>query len=410
MNAVMEEHAMSDRQQRIIRQTETFGAHNYGPLPVVLARGEGCWLDDIDGGRYLDCLAAYSAVNQGHRHPTVMQAVAEQCERLTLTSRAFHNDRLGPFLEKLCHVADMEVALPMNTGAEAVETAVKLARKWGYERRGVERGRAEIICCDRNFHGRTIMGVSLSSDAHYHEDFGPVAPGFVHVAYGDAGALEAAITENTVAVLLEPIQGEGGIIVPPEDYLREVRSICDRHAILMIDDEIQTGLGRTGDLFAHHHEPGAAPDIMTLGKALGGGIYPVSAALASRAIMDVFRPGDHGSTFGGNPLACAVGEAALDVIVDEGLAARSRALGRRLMNGLQAIDSDRVVEIRGRGLLVGIEIDAAAGAARPFCEALMHRGVLCKETREQVLRLAPPLVIDADEVDWLVEQLQAVLA
>lgn len=409
MNAVMEQHAISDRQQRVISQTETFGARNYGPLPVVLARGEGCWLEDVDGQRYLDCLAAYSAVNQGHRHPRVMQAVADQCERVTLTSRAFHTDRLGPFLEKLCHVAGMEVALPMNTGAEAVETAVKLARKWGYERRGVARGKAEIICCDRNFHGRTIMGVSLSSDDHYHHDFGPVAPGFVHIPFADIDALEAAVTAHTVAVLIEPIQGEGGIMVPPDGYLRAVRELCDRHGILMIDDEIQTGLGRTGDLFCHHHEAGAEPDIMTVGKALGGGVYPVSAALASREIMDVFQPGDHGSTFGGNPLACAVGEAALDVIVDEDLSARSRAMGERLMAGLKAIDSDRIVEVRGRGLLIGIEIAESAGRARPFCEALMHRGVLCKETREQVLRLAPPLVIDADQIDWLLERLRTVL-
>jgi ornithine--oxo-acid transaminase len=409
MNAVMEQHAISDRQQRIISQTETFGARNYAPLPVVLARGDGCWVEDVDGRRYLDCLAAYSAVNQGHRHPRVMQAVADQCERLTLTSRAFHTDRLGPFLEKLCHVAAMEVALPMNTGAEAVETAVKLARKWGYERKGVERGKAEIICCDRNFHGRTIMGVSLSSDDHYHHDFGPVAPGFVHIPFADIDALEAAINEHTVAVLIEPIQGEGGIIVPPDGYLRAVRELCDRHGMLMIDDEIQTGLGRTGDLFCHHHEPGAEPDIMTVGKALGGGVYPVSAALASHDIMSVFQPGDHGSTFGGNPLACAVGEAALDVIVDEGLTTHSRAMGERLMAGLKAIDSDRIVEVRGRGLLIGIEIAESAGPARPFCEALMHRGVLCKETKEQVLRLAPPLVIDADQIDWLLERLRAVL-
>jgi len=400
---------MNDQQQRIIEQTETFGAHNYGPLPVVLARGEGCWLEDVDGRRYLDCLAAYSAVNQGHRHPRVMQAVAGQCQRLTLTSRAFHNDRLGPFLEKLCRVTSMEMALPMNTGSEAVETAVKLARKWGYERKGVARGKAEIICCNRNFHGRTIMGVSLSSDEAYHHDFGPVAAGFKHVPFADVEAIERAVTQHTVAVLIEPIQGEGGIIVPPEGYLRAVRELCERHGILMIVDEIQTGLGRTGELFCHDDEPAAAPDIMTVGKALGAGVYPVSAALASREIMSVFQPGDHGSTFGGNPLACAVGEAALDVIVDEDLAARARELGARLMTGLQAIDSERVVEVRGRGLLIGIEIDEAAGPARSFCDALMQRGVLCKETKKQVLRLAPPLVIDEQQVDWLLEQLRAVL-
>jgi len=408
-NPAANDHETMSRQEAIIRQTQTFGAHNYAPLPVVLAHGEGCWVEDVEGRRYLDCLAAYSAVNQGHRHPHIMRAVAEQCDRLTLTSRAFHNDRLGPFLEKLCETASMEVALPMNTGAEAVETAVKLARKWGYERRGVERGKAEIICCNRNFHGRTIMGVSLSSDEHYHEDFGPVAPGFRHIDFGDAEAVRAAITDSTVAILLEPIQGEGGIIVPPDGYLRDVRRICDEHGILMIVDEIQTGLGRTGTLFCHQYESGAAPDVMTVGKALGGGVYPVSAALASRDIMSVLQPGDHGSTFGGNPLASAIGQAALEVIVEEGLATRAREVGARLIDGLRAIDSPMVREVRGRGLLVGIEIREEAGPARPLCEALMHRGVLCKETKKQVLRLAPPLVIGPNEIDWLLEQLTAVL-
>ena len=409
-NAARDDRDTLSRPEAIIRQTETFGAHNYAPLPVVLAHGEGCWVEDVDGRRYLDCLAAYSAVNQGHRHPHIMRAVAAQCERLTLTSRAFHNDRLGPFLQKLCETAGMEVALPMNTGAEAVETAVKLARKWGYERRGVARGKAEVICCNRNFHGRTIMGVSLSSDEHYHSDFGPVAPGFRHIAFGDAEAVRAAITDNTVAILLEPIQGEGGIIVPADGYLRAVRRICDEHGILMIVDEIQTGLGRTGTLFCHQYEPGAAPDVMTVGKALGGGVYPVSAALASHDIMGVLQPGDHGSTFGGNPLAAAIGQAALEVIVEEDLAARAREMGERLLAGLRAIDSPKVREVRGRGLLVGIEIHEEAGPARPLCEALMHRGVLCKETKQQVLRLAPPLVIRPHEIDGLLEQLEAVLA
>ncbi len=409
MNAVIGDRAITDRPSAIIEQTETFGAHNYAPLPVVLATGEGCWLEDVDGKRYLDCLAAYSAVNQGHRHPRILKALTDQCERLTLTSRAFYNDSLGPFLERLCGVVGMEMALPVNTGVEAVETAVKLARKWGYEHGGIERGRAEVICCDHNFHGRTLMGVSLSSDAHYHDDFGPVTPGFRHVAFGDVDALEAAINEHTAAVLVEPIQGEGGIVVPPAGYLRAVRELCDRYGILMIADEIQTGLGRTGTLFCHQHEPGAEPDVMVVGKALGGGVYPVSACLASREVMGVFRPGDHGSTFGGNPLAAAVATAALDVVVDEDLAGRAHELGERLFAGLRSIDSDRIVEVRGRGLLAGIEIAEAAGPARPFCEALMRRGVLCKETREQVLRLAPPLVIEADEIDWLVEQLRAVL-
>jgi len=409
MSAVMRDNDPGRHQREFIELDETYGAHNYAPLPVVLATGKGCWVEDVDGNRYLDCLAAYSAVNQGHRHPRIMQAVAEQCGRITLTSRAFHHDRLGRFLRRLCEVADMEVALPMNTGAEAVETAVKLARKWGYERRGVPRGQAEIICCDRNFHGRTLIGVSLSSDDHYHEDFGPVVPGFRHVEFGNAQAVEAAVNDRTVAVLLEPIQGEGGIIVPPEGYLAEVRRICDEHGILMIADEIQTGLGRTGNMFCHQHEPGAAPDVMTVGKALGGGVMPVSAALASRDVMSVIGPGDHGSTFGGNPLACAVGEAALDVIVDEDLPGRARTLGPRLLDGLRAIDSDRVVEVRGRGLLVGIQLDEAGGPARPVCEALLRRGILCKETKEYVMRFAPPLTIEPDEIDWLVEQIAAVL-
>jgi len=409
MSAVMRDNDPGSHQREFIELDETYGAHNYAPLPVVLATGKGCWVEDVDGNRYLDCLAAYSAVNQGHRHPRIMQAVAEQCGRITLTSRAFHHDRLGRFLRRLCEVADMEVALPMNTGAEAVETAVKLARKWGYERRGVPRGKAEIICCDRNFHGRTLIGVSLSSDDHYHEDFGPVVPGFRHVEFGNAQAVEAAVNDRTAAVLLEPIQGEGGIIVPPDGYLAEVRRICDEHGILMIADEIQTGLGRTGNMFCHQHEPGAAPDVMTVGKALGGGVMPVSAALASRDVMSVIGPGDHGSTFGGNPLACAVGEAALDVIVDEDLPGRARTLGPRLLDGLRAIDSDRVVEVRGRGLLVGIQLDEAGGPARPVCEALLRRGILCKETKEYVMRFAPPLTIEADEIDWLVEQIAAVL-
>ena len=409
MNAVMEERDMSTRQREYIELDQTFGARNYDPLPVVLARGEGCWVEDVDGNRYLDCLAAYSAINQGHRHPRIMQAVTDQCDRLTLTSRAFHHDRLGRLLQRLCETAQMDVALPMNTGAEAVETAVKIARKWGYERHGVPRGQAEIVCCTRNFHGRTLIGVSLSSDEHYHHDFGPVVPGFRHTAFGNPKALEEAITPNTVAVLLEPIQGEGGIIVPPDGYLRDVRRICDAHGILMILDEIQTGLGRTGRLFCHHHEEGVAPDVMTVGKALGGGVVPVSAALARRDVMDVIRPGDHGSTFGGNPLACAIAETALAVIVDEDLPGRAREQGERLMTGLQAIESERVLEVRGRGLLVGIELDAAGGPARAVCEALMQRGILCKETKKQILRLAPPLTITAEEIDWLVEQMRAVL-
>ncbi len=393
----------------LITQAETWGAHNYAPLPVVLASGFGCWVEDVEGRRYLDCLAAYSAINAGHRHPAIMRALTEQAGRLTLTSRAFHNDQLGPFLQRLCEVAGMDMALPMNTGAEAVETAVKLARKWGYTRKDVPRGQAEIIACDRNFHGRTIAAVSLSSESNYHDDFGPVTPGFVHAPFGDADAVEAAITPNTVAIIVEPIQGEGGVQIPPDDYLPRLRRLCDEHGILLVLDEIQTGLGRTGTLFCHEQSPNARPDVMTVGKALGGGVYPVSAALASRAVMEVFEPGDHGSTFGGNPLACAVGEAALQVTLDEDLSGRSRELGQRLMDGLRAIASDRVREVRGRGLFVGIEFTEQAGPARDYCEALLARGVLTKETRQQVMRLAPPLVIERDEIDWLLEQLEAVL-
>jgi ornithine--oxo-acid transaminase len=392
-----------------IAQAETWGAHNYAPLPVVLASGFGCWVEDVEGRDYLDCLAAYSAVNTGHRHPDIMRAFTEQAGRLTLTSRAFHNDRLGPFLQRLCEIAGMDMALPMNTGAEAVETAVKLARKWGYTRKGVPRGQAEIIACDRNFHGRTIAAVSLSSERHYHDDFGPVTPGFVHAPFGDADAVEQAINSNTVAVLVEPIQGEGGINVPPDDYLPRLRRLCDEHGILLMIDEIQTGLGRTGTLFCHEQMPGARPDVMTVGKALGGGVYPVSAALAAREVMEVFEPGDHGSTFGGNPLACAVGEAALQVTLNEDLAGRSRELGERLMAGLRRIDSPCVREVRGRGLFIGVEIAEEAGPAHDYCEALLARGVLTKETRQQVMRLAPPLVIERDEIDWLLEQLEAVL-
>ncbi len=402
-------HDANSTTDEFIAQVERWGAHNYAPLPVVLAAGHGCWVEDVAGRRYLDCLAAYSAVNAGHRHPAIMRAVAEQAGRLTLTSRAFHSDRLGPFLERLCQTSGMEMALPMNTGAEAVETAVKLARKWGYTRKGVARGTAEIVACDRNFHGRTLAAVSLSSEAHYHHDFGPVTPGFAHVPFGDAEALANAMTDRTVAVLVEPIQGEGGVQVPPADYLERVREVCDAHGALMIADEIQTGLGRTGTLFCHEQTPGARPDVLTVGKALGGGVYPVSAALASREVMGVFEPGDHGSTFGGNPLACAVGEAALEVTVEEDLPGRARELGQRLMDGIERIASPRVRELRGRGLLVGIELDEAAGPARDYCEALLARGVLTKETREHVLRLAPALVIESDEIDWLLEQLEAVL-
>lgn len=397
-------------QRAIMEQAERYSATNYRPLPVVLAQADDVWVWDSDGRRYLDCLSAYSAVNQGHRHPRIIQALKEQADRLTLTSRAFHNDRMGPFLERLCTLAEMERALPMNTGAEAVETAIKTARKWGYTVKGVARDRAEIIVCRNNFHGRTTTIVGFSSEAQYRDDFGPYDPGFRTVDFGDAAQLEAAITPETVAFLVEPIQGEGGIIVPPPGYLSEVRRICSRHDILYIVDEIQTGLGRTGKRFAYQHDRDARPDILIVGKALGGGVYPVSAVLASQAVLGVFRPGDHGSTFGGNPLAAAVGDAALKVLEDERLAEQAAESGAYVMERLGTIRSRRIAAIRGRGLLIGIELTAAAGPARGYCEKLLERGLLCKETHERVVRLAPPLTIRRPQLDLMLEQIEAVLA
>jgi ornithine--oxo-acid transaminase len=389
---------------------ERYGARNYEPLPVVLERGEGVFVWDSEGRRYLDCLSGYSALSQGHRHPRIIAAMIEQAGRLTLTSRAFHNDRLGSFLAKLCRVAGMELGLPMNTGAEAVETAIKAIRKWGYKVKGVAADRAEIIVAAENFHGRTTTIVGFSSEAQYRDGFGPFAPGFRTVPFGDAAALEAAIGPNTAGVLLEPIQGEAGVRVPPPGYLAAVRAICNRHRVLLCWDEVQTGLGRTGALFCHQHERDAHPDLLLLGKALGGGVYPVSAVLGSREALGVFNPGDHGSTFGGNPLAAAIGEAALDVIIDEELAARSKELGAELLRALGAIRTPAVKEIRGKGLFVGIELDEAAGPARPVCERLLRRGILTKDTHRQVIRLAPPLVIRREELHWLVAQLAEELA
>jgi ornithine--oxo-acid transaminase len=398
-----------NQENAIISRTDRVSAHNYHPLPVVVSEAEGVWVTDVEGRRYLDCLAAYSALNQGHRHPAILNALTEQAGRVTLTSRAFHNDRMVGFLELLCRTTGMDMALPMNTGAEAVETAVKAARKWGYTVKGVPRGGAEILVCNQNFHGRTTTAVSMSADREGHDDFGPLTPGFRWAPFGDAAALAEAITPNTVAVIIEPIQGEGGINIPPEGYLSEVRRLCRAHNVLFVLDEIQTGLGRTGKLFCHQHEADASPDMLILGKALGGGVYPVSAVTASREILGVFQPGDHGSTFGGNPLASEVARASLRVVLDEDLAGRAADLGARLMRRLDAISAPCVKEVRGRGLMIGIEIDRAYGPARPYCEALMRRGVLCKETHEQVIRLAPPLVIGAAEIDWLAEMLEAVL-
>jgi ornithine--oxo-acid transaminase len=393
----------------LIAQTERVSAPNYAPLPVVISRAEGVWAWDVAGRKYLDCISAYSSLNQGHRHPRIVRALLEQAERLTLTSRAVHNDRMGPFLEKLCRIARFEMALPMNTGAEAVETAIKLARKWGYRVKRVPRDRAEIVVCRDNFHGRTTTIVGFSSEPQYREDFGPYSAGFELVDFGDLEQLRAAITPHTVAFLVEPIQAEAGIIIPPDGYLVAARKLCRERNVLFVLDEIQTGLGRTGKLFAHEHEPDAAPDMLILGKALGGGVYPVSAVLASRALMTLLKPGDHGSTFGGNPLAAAVGSAALDVLIEENLTARAAELGAHLRTALATLRSSKITEIRGRGLLIGIEIAAAAGTARAFCERLLERGVLAKDTHAQVIRLAPPLVIERGELDWLVAQLRAVL-
>lgn len=393
---------------RLIEQAERFGAHNYAPLPVVIARGEGAWAFDVEGKRYLDCISAYSSLNQGHRHPRVIAALVEQAGRLTLTSRAVHNDRMGPFLEKLCRLCGMDMALPMNTGVEAVETAIKVARKWGYTVKRVPTDAAEIIVCRNNFHGRTTTVVGFSSEPQYRQDFGPFAPGFRTIEFGDAAALEAAITPQTVAFLVEPIQAEAGILMPPAGFLEAARRICSERDVLLVLDEIQTGLGRTGKLFAYQHERAATPDLLVLGKALGGGAYPVSAVVGSREVLGLLRPGDHGSTFGGNPLAAAVGEAALDVIVEERLTERAAELGEYLLATLRERRWPVVREIRGRGLLIGIEIDPAAGTGREFSERLLGQGVLAKDTHAQVLRLAPALTVDRATLDWLVERLDAV--
>ncbi len=385
-----------------------YGARNYKPLDVVLTRGEGVWVWDVDGRRYLDCLSAYSAVNQGHCHPRILEAMVAQAGRLTLTSRAFRNDQLGPFYEELCALTGSHRALPMNSGAEAVESALKVARKWGYEVKGVPADRAEVIVAEGNFHGRTLAIVGFSTDEGSRRNFGPFAPGFRVVPYGDADALAAAITPHTVAVLLEPIQGEAGVIVPPAGYLRRARELCTRHNVLFVLDEIQTGLGRTGRLLAEEHE-GVEADLTLVGKALSGGFYPVSAVLSNAEAMDVLRPGEHGSTFGGNPLACAVARASLRVLVEEGMVENAERVGARLREGLWALGRGLVDDVRGRGLLIGVELDAAAGGARPYCEALRARGVLCKETHEHTIRVAPPLVLTDDQCDWALEQFAAVL-
>jgi ornithine--oxo-acid transaminase len=382
-----------------------YGAHNYYPLDVVIERAEGVWVYDVEGNRYLDCLASYSAVNQGHCHPKILKAMFEQAQKVTLTSRAFRNDQLPLFYQQLHELTGYEVTLPMNSGAEAVETAVKAARKWGYKLKGIPDGQAQIVVCANNFHGRTVTVISFSTDEQYREGFGPFTPGFKVIPFGDAAALRDAITPNTCAFLVEPIQGEAGIVIPPEGFLRDAAEICRRNNVLLIADEIQSGLGRTGKLFAYMHE-GVRPDMLIIGKALAGGFYPVSAVLSSKEILGVFHPGDHGSTFGGNPLGCAVARAALQVIIDEKLVQRSAELGEYFLTRLRTLRSPHLREVRGKGLWIGIELDVPA---RPYCEALKELGILCKETHDYVIRIAPPLVITRTEIDWAFERIREVI-
>ena len=396
------------RSQQIIDKTNHFGANNYLPLPVVLTRGEGVWVWDVEGNKYMDMLSAYSALSHGHRHPRVIAALLQQAERLTLTSRAFHNDLLGELYERVVKATGLPKVLPMNTGAEAVETAIKAARKWGETVKGVPVGQGQIICCENNFHGRTITIVTFSTEQDYRSGFGPFTPGFEIVEYGNIEALEECINERTVAFLVEPIQGEAGILIPPEGYLAAAHELCKKHNVLLMADEIQTGLGRTGKMFCCEHE-GVLPEVMILGKALGGGVLPVSAIAATEQVMDVFEPGQHGSTFGGNPLGAAVGVAAMDALVEEDLVEKSRVLGDHLMGKLMELDSPHVKQIRGKGLFVGIDLKPEAGGARRFCEALLDQGILAKETHESVIRLAPPLTISEQELDWAIERVAKVL-
>jgi ornithine--oxo-acid transaminase len=387
---------------------EQYGAHNYHPLDVVIEKAEGVWVYDVDGKRYLDCLSSYSAVNQGHVHPEILNALLEQAKRVTLTSRAFRNDQLPLLYKELSEMTGYDMSLPMNSGAEAVETALKLARKWAYTVKGVPRHQAEIIVAEGNFHGRTISIVTFSSEALYRDDFGPFTPGFVTVKYGDADAVEKAINPNTAAVMLEPIQGEAGVIVPPAGYLKRVAEICKKNNVLFMADEIQTGLARTGKLFASHHED-VRPDVVIVGKALSGGFYPVSAVLADKDLLGLFKPGEHGSTFGGNPLGAAVARASLRVIREEKLAERAQQLGEYFMEQLAEIPSPHVKEVRGKGLLIGVELKPEAGGARRFCEALQSKGILAKETHDHVIRFAPPLVIDKETIDWALPSIREVL-
>ena len=391
--------------QQFVELENQYGAHNYHPLDVVIDRAEGVWVYDVDGKKYLDCLASYSAVNQGHCHPQILETLIEQAHKVTLTSRAFRNDQLGLLYKQLHDMTGYDMALPMNTGAEAVETAVKTARKWGYTVKGIPDGKAEIIVCANNFHGRTITTISFSTEEQYRRGFGPFTPGFKVIPFGDAKALREAITPNTCAFLVEPIQGEAGIIIPPKGFLKEAAEICRANRVLLMTDEIQSGLGRTGKLFAYMHE-GIKPDLLIVGKALAGGFYPVSGVLSSKEILGVYQPGDHGSTFGGNPLGCAVARTALKVLVEEKMVERSAELGEYFLNKLKTLRSPDLKEVRGIGLWIGVEMKVAA---RPFCEALKAEGVLCKETHEKVIRIAPPLVITRDEIDWAFDRIKKVI-
>lgn len=396
------------RTNQLIALEEQHGAHNYHPLDVVIERARGVWVWDVDGKKYLDFLAAYSAVNQGHCHPRIVAALKEQADRVTLTSRAFRNDQLGPLCRQITEMTGFARFLPMNSGAEAVETAVKAVRKWGYKVKGIPDGKAEIIVCEDNFHGRTTTIVSFSTDPQYRDGFGPFTPGFVVVPYGDVEAIAQAITPNTAAILVEPIQGESGIIAPPAGFLARLRELATAQGVLLALDEIQSGLGRTGKLFAYEHE-GIRPDVVIIGKALGGGCLPISGILASDEVMGVFKPGDHGSTFGGNPLACAVARVALDVLVEEGMIENSAELGDYFIDRLRRIASPHVKEVRGKGLWIGFELQPSAGGARRFCEALKERGLLCKETHVNTIRFAPPLMITREEIDWAMQHIEAVL-
>ncbi|PGT90181.1 MULTISPECIES: ornithine--oxo-acid transaminase [Bacillaceae] len=397
---------MTTKTEQVITQTEQFGAKNYNPLPIVISKAEGIWVEDPEGNKYLDMLSAYSAVNQGHRHPKIIQALKDQADRVTLTSRAFHNDQLGPWYERIARITKKEMALPMNTGAEAVETAIKAIRRWGYQVKGIADNQAEIIACEGNFHGRTMTAVSLSSEEEYRKGFGPMLPGIKLIPYGDVEALKAAITPQTAGFLFEPIQGEAGINIPREGFLKEAYQVCKDNNVLFVADEIQAGLARSGKMFACDWED-VVPDMYILGKALGGGVFPISCVVANRDVLGVFNPGSHGSTFGGNPLACAVSIAALDVIEEENLVDRSLKLGNYFVERLKEINNPIIKEIRGRGLFIGVELTEPA---RSYCEKLKENGLLCKETHDTVIRFAPPLVINEEELDWAIDRIKRVLS